>query len=126
MKKWILGFVTAGLLVGSMPTLAEDVFRIEIGTKKRTHWNQKEAMERIYRLELAVEQLQRKVFDLESRQHQPLPEKKWTTCYINTPFDGTFTATEPTETAAKALALSKCNEKSSSTFCKERDIKCGN
>ncbi|RYZ98644.1 MAG: hypothetical protein EOP11_20370 [Proteobacteria bacterium] len=84
---------------------------------------------RIEMLERAVEQLQRKVFDLQRGPdfREPDYRVKMTTCYLKTPFDGTFMATEPTETAARAKALTKCNGKlnGSSIFCKEEALKCG-
>ena len=98
---------------------AEDVFRIEIG---KGGGSESELRYRVLQLERAVDQLQRKVFQLESGGGN---RANWTTCYIKTPFDGTFSATEPTETAARAKALEKCSNKASSTFCQERELKCG-
>lgn len=122
MKKWILGFVSASFLFGALPLIAEDVFRIEVGKSS----GDRDLKWRVQRLEMAVEQLQRKVFDLENSKSSALPSSSFTTCYIKTPFDGTFTATEATETAARAGALEKCNNKSkSSIYCEEKDMKCG-
>ena len=121
MRSWVWGFVCAALCFGALPLVAEDIFRIEIGkgsSSRDLQW-------RVQRLEQAVDQLQRKVYDLESHPSAP-PASSLTTCYIKTPFDGTFSATEATETAARAGALEKCNAKAkSSIYCGENDLKCG-
>lgn len=124
MKNWIAAFVVGALLAGASPLVAEDIFRIEVGKSGRSS-SDRELKFRVAQLELAVDQLQRKVFSLENDRSQAKPSPTWTTCYIKTPFDGTFSATEPTETAAKARALEKCSAKASSTFCAERELKCG-
>jgi len=122
MRSWIFGFVVSALFFGAVPLIAEDVYRIEIGKNR-----DRDLQWRVQRLEQAVDQLQRKVFDLESRPvATPPAASAFTTCYIKTPFDGTFSATEPTETAARAGALEKCNAKAkSSIYCEEKDLKCG-
>lgn len=84
---------------------------------------------RISELESSVMQLQRRVYELESGQKaaQPAPDSGWTTCTIETPFDGNFTATEPTRTAAIANSLKACKEKTSnnSVFCDKDKVVCG-
>jgi hypothetical protein len=115
---------------------AEEIFRIQIGSNSISgtsptsggnllSYRERELLRRIHQLELAVDQLQRKVFDMENdRSYRPI----WTTCYIQTPFDGTFRATEPTQTAARAKVLDRCAKTvghSSATFCQEREVKCG-
>lgn len=124
MKKWIWGFVVGAFLAGAAPGMAEDVFRIEIGRRDSSRNSDRELYRRIYDLERAVEQLQRKVFKLELGNANP-PAASMTTCYLKTPFDGTFSATEATETAARAKVLEKCTKASSETFCQERNLKCG-
>ncbi|MGZ3651028.1 MAG: bZIP transcription factor [Bdellovibrionota bacterium] len=138
MRSWIFGFVVSALLFGATPLVAEDIYRIEAGKSR-----DRDLQRRVQRLEQAVDQLQRKVFDLETRPSGTPPgagspsggfagppagtsASTFTTCYIKTPFDGTFSATEPTETAARAGALEKCNAKAkSSIYCEEKDLKCG-
>lgn len=79
---------------------------------------------KVNRLELAVSQLQQQVFQLASA---PVVANNFTTCYIETPFDGTFSETSPTMTAAKAGAITKCNDKTkSSIYCSSDKVKCGN
>ena len=120
MKSWIWGFIGAALLFGAVPLVAEDVYRIEIGKN-----HDRDLERRVQRLEQAVDQLQRKVFDLESRP-VTAPSSAFTTCYIKTPFDGTFTAASQVDAAARAGALEKCNAKAkSSIYCDEKDVKCG-
>lgn len=131
MKRWILGVTVlslslGGLFGGATVASAEDIFRIEMGKSKS--YSERELRQRIEMLERAVEQLQRKVFDLQREPEYSRPGfGKMTTCYLKTPFDGTFMATEPTETAARAITLKKCNDKlnGSSIFCKESELKCG-
>jgi hypothetical protein len=99
----------------------EDVYRIEIG--RSSGGSDSDLRLRVVQLERAVDQLQRKVFDLESGGGS---KSSWTTCFIKTPFNGTFSATSPTETAAKAEALEKCSAKTdSSMYCSESYLKCG-
>jgi hypothetical protein len=133
MKRWILGVTALCLTFGvaGSAIAAEEVFRIEMGKSKSA--SERELRQRVEMLERAVEQLQRKVFDLQRTPEYREPEyhrpifSKMTTCYLKTPFDGTFMATEPTETAARARTLTKCNDKlnGGSIFCKESEIKCG-
>lgn len=129
MKRWILGvtaLATLAAFAAAKPAAAEEVFRIEMGKSK--NYSERELRLRVEMLERAVEQLQRKVFDLQTRPGYEDTRYKMTTCYLKTPFDGTFMATEPTETAAKARTLEKCNQKangSKSIFCKEEELKCG-
>lgn len=142
----ILALTLTAFTVTPAAQAAEEIFRIQIGSNSMSGTvgtiggtttttsggfssyssaRERELMRRIYQLELAVDQLQRKVFDMESeRSFRPV----WTTCYIQTPFDGTFRSTEPTETAARAKVLDRCSKTvghSANTFCQEREIKCG-
>ena len=128
MKRWIIGFVVGAILAGASPLLAEDVFRIEIGKKdSSSRGSERELFRRIYQLELAVDQLQRKVFDLERKNSESNNgASTWSTCYIKTTFNGTFSSTKPTETAARAETMEKCSKGTdNSIWCKESDIKCG-
>lgn len=130
MKNWIMAFVAGALLAGATPLIAEEVYRIEIGRpgKSNPSYSDRDLKFRLAQLELAVDQLQRKVFDLETIRREPkTPAPSWTTCMIKTPFDGVFSATEPTEMAAKAKAMEKCAKKSGNSIsCNERELKCGN
>lgn len=128
MKRWILGFVVGALLAGASAGMAEDIFRIEFGRPgSPSRPSERDLQWRVNQLERAVDQLQRKVFDLQFNAPSR-PNSTWTTCFIKTPFDGTFSATEPTETAARAGAIQKCNNKNSgskSIFCDESKLQCG-
>lgn len=127
MKRWIFSLTALALFASfAAPASAEDIFRIDMGKSKSA--SERELRQRVEMLERAVEQLQRKVFDLQRTPDYREPDYrgKMNTCYLKTPFDGTFMATEPTETAARARALGKCNEKlKGSIFCKESELKCG-
>jgi hypothetical protein len=112
----------------------DGVVKIEIGKNRGS--SQTELWNRVWMLERAVAQLQEKVFELQMRRGHggggviivPNPgtnPKEMTTCYIKTPFNGTFTATEATETAAKAKVMQDCANKASSIHCGEDDVKCG-
>lgn len=115
-----LGVGVARDLNAKMP----DIIRIEVGEREKSGSNS-EMQYRVWMLERAVAQLQARVFELELGKSSNTPESQMTTCYIRTPFDGTFTATEATETAAKAKAMEKCAAKANSIHCSERDAKCG-
>jgi hypothetical protein len=115
MKK--LAAILFGILIVA-PAFGQSIIRIEVGKRG----NGADA-DRIYRLEQAVEQLQKKVFDLE--KGSVTNEKDKTTCYIKTAFDGTFTATEATETAARANVMKQCDAKSKGLSCDDSDVKCG-
>lgn len=123
MKRWIIGFVVGSILAGATPLLAEDVFRIDFGQVKD---RDRDLQWRVSQLERAVDQLQRKVFELQFNNPPSRPGSNWTTCFIKTPFDGTFSATEPTETAARARAVERCEQnKKGSIFCEARHLTCG-
>lgn len=118
-----LVFVLLSLLVAFSPRAqaGDDIFRIEIG--KSSGGSDRELRERVWMLERAVDQLQRKVFQLENEGGG---RGGYTTCYIKTTFDGTFSATEPTETAAKAKAMERCSDKIKHGFaCDDDKVKCG-
>ncbi len=78
---------------------------------------------RVWELEKAVAQLQRKVFELElGSQSQPPPTKF--TCYIQA-FGKTFTSTKDTRSEALANVMSKCSQENNAMFCTEEKAKCG-
>jgi len=121
MKKWIMGFASVFVLLYALPLWAEDIYRIEV-EKNSSNGDLKK---RVQRLEQAVDQLQRKVFDLENSKQAAVPTSNFKTCFIKTPFDGTFTGSEPTEAAARASALEKCNHKAKNNiYCEEKELKC--
>ena len=84
---------------------------------------------RIRVLELAVIQLQERVFglNLENQYLQTkLNEKKEKefSYYISTPFNGTHIGTGSTKAEAKGIALQKCHESgASSVWCNESNLK---
>jgi hypothetical protein len=118
------------------PTLAhaEDVFRIEIGredSRRRPKGPSNEDLQqRIWQLERAVDQLQRKVFQLSMEQPRPAPTvtvvpATTTTCILKAEIGGTFTSTQTSEGAARAQVLKDCADKTNdSIFCEERRVKC--
>ena len=123
----------AGLILGLFAILPASLFaqnglqgiiRIDVGRNDK-NVSSDELRQRVWELERAVQQLQMRVFSLEMTGGQKPPISTFTTCYIKTPFDGTFSATEPTETAARAAALEKCGAKANGIHCNERNVKCG-
>lgn len=141
--RWLASLTVVALAVLSLaPSTRAETFEprnnkiiiIEPG-RERGSSNEAELRNRIYRLELAVQQLQDKVFELSRNQavNQNNPFRPigtiqppaLTTCYITTTFKGTFTETAPTETAAKAGVLKKCGDGDGGLDCRERNVKCG-
>ena len=94
--------------------------------------NERELKKRIRKLERAVAQLQRQVFNLEYKDSVPagtggteVKEKKFT-CYLETPFEGLFSETRESLTEAKAAAAKTCSEKTkNSLYCKIEKATCG-
>jgi hypothetical protein len=132
----ILTLTVGALLAASPVASAEEIFRIETNRSSSRSSSDRELRSRIADLERAVDQLQRKVFELQMGKDYDRPSFTWPgnsyrpvkdiTCYLKTPFDGTFMATQSTETAARARTLDKCTSKlNNSVFCKEDNIKCG-
>lgn len=118
MKYWMIALVA--LLLGSGPLVAEDAFQIRVGRP-----GARDLTDRVRELERTVTQMERRIFDLE-RLDRPREEgSRWITCYLKTPFDGIFLATERTEIAARAQALQRCAGKANQVFCKERELLCG-
>jgi len=96
----------------------------------KTLSSNKQLRKRIARLERAVTQLQRKVFELEFDKNSPeTPEEKEETrhtCYIETPFNGLISETKTTLTEAKTAAVQACIKKTDSGLkCKMDNVKCG-
>lgn len=124
MEFLVFCILLSGFLL-SAPARAEEVFRIEIGS--RENGSREEMSRRVYELERAVQQLQRRVFELELKKTEDKSSvtTSMTTCYITTAFNGTFSATEMTETAARAKALEKCSAVVQGIGCEEHRLKCG-
>lgn len=106
-----------------------DVIRIEVGREdfvREDKVSRKDLYRRIYLLEKAVRQLQDRVFDLELSHKISDEDEKSFTCYIKTPFDGTFTATKKSLTEAKASAIKQCSTKLPTGFsCDDNKVVCG-
>lgn len=77
---------------------------------------------RVKQLELAVIQLQNKIFNLNLDQNNKTDKTKYT-YYIKTPLNGTFYGTGLSKAEAKAKALQKCEASASSIFCDENKLK---
>lgn len=117
MSAMIIGFVSLAL--------ANDFLDVRIGTSRkgsRSHMAQ-----RIYQLELAVNQLQDQVDFLQ--RHVVLPNQQLPdlhTCYIETTFDGTFQVSADTQTQARAQVLQQCSSATrGSLSCKSSKVVCG-
>jgi|GEM_PF-1475864 len=148
-KFWALVFV--GILgvtsLATHPALTERIYRIEVDRDR--DFSKRELRERVYMLELAVQQLQERVFDLEVEKRTPPPPMYPTpsypapsypppitpmpprqprpmmfTCYIQA-FGKTFSASAPTEMAAKVEAMRQCSQQYNAIHCGEDDVKCG-
>jgi hypothetical protein len=88
----------------------------------------RELRKRIKKLERAVAQLQRRVFELEYKESGAIGiiEEKKFTCYIETPFEGLFSETRSSQTEAKAAVSKTCSQKTNnSLYCKMDKVKCG-
>ncbi|MFY7929354.1 MAG: hypothetical protein ACOVS5_10835 [Oligoflexus sp.] len=80
--------------------------------------------DRIRTLEIAVRQLQEEVIRLRlQRDNDPNLRKNSYTCFIPTPFDGSFYGKGETKLEAKAKALNEC-EKKNRSFCQESKVVC--
>jgi polyhydroxyalkanoate synthesis regulator phasin len=74
-----------------------------------------------------IRALQENVLDLESRVQklEGNPEGK-VTCFLETPFDGLFDATDVNETRARVEAVKACMSKVKSRIhCSTEKVKCG-
>jgi hypothetical protein len=83
-------------------------------------------MKRMTELESTVSDLQRKVVDLEGHA-RTAAEVGWTTCTIETTFNGKFIATEPTKTAAIEKVVDNCKAGAggNSIYCDKERANCG-
>jgi hypothetical protein len=96
-----------------------------INPQKTPKYSNSELQNRVWALENAVLQLQRRVFDLEVEGATAAAKpKKSFTCYIQS-FGKTFTATKDSESAAKADVLSKCSSATNAMHCDVSDVTCG-
>ncbi len=102
-------------------SVSAEVFRIEFDSDMNS-LSKRDLRKRVWKLERAVAQLQEKVFELSYSKPKRVKTKKKHTCYVSA-FGKTFTASERTETAAKADVLAKCSKDSHAMHCK--DITCG-
>ena len=115
---------TALLMLATVgPIAADDLFRVVIG--RESDRSSADLARRVTFLERAVYQMQERVFNLEAKPVSVVAPSTFTTCYIKTPFNGTFTATEPTEMAARANTMKKCSDGGGDIHCRESDLKCG-
>ena len=90
-----------------------------------SNYSEGDLKKRIWELEKAVFQLQQKVFALEvGSSNGAVSSKDKITCYMSV-FGDTFTATEDTETKAKATVLSECSKKTNAIHCHDNSVKCG-
>lgn len=125
MKKLLIAAVVAGSVFASMPLVAEEIFRIEVGRDYGRYTND-ELRRRVWQLERAVDQLQMRIYQLEAKPViQPVvatPEKEWT-CHIQS-FATTHVASAKTKSAALADVLKKCSEASHAMHCNAKDAKC--
>jgi len=112
------------LLFGLEKTVfADEVVRIEVGSSQ-PRVSQSELARRVFDLERAVYQLQNKVYNLESRPQRNEGKSHFFTCIVETPFDGAFSATRPTEMAARAKAIKECAKATKSMMYCDK-VKCG-
>lgn len=104
----------------------DGVIRIQVGRNDGGVSND-ELRQRVWHLEQAVQQLQMRVFSLEATGAGKFPAApSMVTCFVKTPFKGTFSATEATETAAKAAVIQKCSAVIRHGFdCEEDKVRCG-
>ena len=109
------------VLISSSLAFAE-VITIDIGQSKGSSHSDLE--KRVYRLERAVRQLQDRIYDLESDKSKPVAAATWT-CSIDS-MGKVYTATEPTQMAAKSKVLKQCAAGSNSVHCSKEDVECGN
>ena len=89
-----------------------------------------ELRQKVLRLERAVAQLQRRIFELEyadiGKGESPRKNPTSFTCYIETPFEGLFSVTKASKTEAKAAVAAECSQKTkNSLHCKIENATCG-
>ena len=85
-----------------------------------------ELRRRLRRLQDAVIELQDRVDYLELKVGSSMGTALNNTCYIETPFDGVFDATDSNETKARVEAVKACMTKVKSRIhCSAEKVKCG-
>ncbi|MEY3903716.1 MAG: hypothetical protein RL189_3022 [Pseudomonadota bacterium] len=86
----------------------------------------KELYRRVYRLEMAVVQLQEQVFQLSksTKPKDPDTNQQMWTCMLTDSFKKTFSAKSSSETESRALVIQKCQTENS-FGCEESKVKCG-
>lgn len=102
--------------------------RLELSEDKGA--NPADLKKRIRQLQEAVIDLQSRVDSLEAKlggsTSSSASNSAGVTCYIETPFDGVFDATSPTETKARIEAVKACMGKVKSRIhCASEKVKCG-
>ncbi len=109
-------------LLCSLGASAEDVVRIEI-SKNFDSYTNADLRRRVWTLEQAVYQLQRRVFELEMGKVEA-PKNLWT-CRLQS-FGKTIIESNVQKSVALALVLKKCSDATSSVHCSESDVNCSN
>ena len=117
--RWVLSSMM--LFVAANSGFAEEFQLIKSGKDYRSYTYQ-ELQRRVWDLEIAVTQMQRRLSELESGQSGPNPypdEPSWI-CTIKAPFNQLFTATGATMASAKSKVMEKCKaETYSDSRCAE-------
>lgn len=120
-KHLLKPFVVVALVVGSVATARDSVFRIYAG-KDPNQYGQDEQRRRIWELERAVQQLQARVYQLEVAPPPPVVEERWT-CRVEA-FGKVFAATRPTRGEATTQVIQECAQKHNAMFCAEEKVRC--
>jgi len=138
----ILTFLFLGQAAFANPSKSHHYLEIEIGegagpqtnvTNER-HFNKqynhnahqyynRPIRDRLRRLEMAMRELQKEVWDLRRENDYYKAQQHRYACYLQTPFDGTFLGRGTTRVEATALALNQCAAKAQN-WCKEQRVKC--
>ena len=121
MKKF---FMILALLM-SAQVFAEDIVRIEVG-KSGKSISQRDLQRRVILLERAVWQLQRRIFDLESRGSQPKPTAADTWICSTKAFGNEYTGTGGSKAVAKHKALESCKRGNDGSSFHCRNVTCEN
>ncbi|MEZ4814117.1 MAG: hypothetical protein R3A80_02785 [Bdellovibrionota bacterium] len=119
-------FFLVSALTLSFSSLAFAKDRLELSNEKSG--STAELRKRIRKLQEAVIDLQERVDQLEGKSGATgtAVASGDVTCFIETPFDGLFDATAPTETKARIEAAKACMAKVKSRIhCSAEKVKCG-
>ena len=103
--------------------IGENIFRISEGSEFSDKTTIRELQKRVWMLERAVVQLQNQAFPVPVGIAQPTPVKTFS-CYLQTPFKGTFTGTGRSIIEAKGKALKACTDGGGSIHCDDDKVKC--